>query len=238
MSQLTVLPQDTPDTVDVELLMAGVVMQPSQRTRIQQAMAGDLSDEAAELEAFRRDWAATDLPALAPPVVPPAANGGVWWRSVVLVAAVLLGVLSIAVVERPEGDGIRSMGLLPVDSWVLRDGESRMDGGAYRVDDQVFVRMTMPHSGFVSVALVQESGDVTLFSRSSRQHPLTRGTVFSLDGALMLDDDPGREWLVVALTDTWLEDEEMRKRLGATLPDPAVAAPVRGWWAREVTRGR
>ncbi len=229
----TVLPSGTPDVVDVELLLAGAVDDEQARAAIHQAMEGELAHEAADLEAFRAEWSR-----LAPPLrtaTPPPANRG-WMASAFAAAAFTLLAVGLARGPAPDDHGVRPMGALPVDSWVERPAE-RAGATDYRAGDRIFVQLTPPTTGFVSVAMLNEDGSVTLFHRSAQDQPIEAGKPFSLDGALLLDDDSTREWLIVTLNDRWQSERATKSAVRSMLPEPArhVAPDV---WIAEVTRGR
>ncbi|TNE89847.1 MAG: hypothetical protein EP330_10110 [Deltaproteobacteria bacterium] len=181
----------TVDRFELELYALGDLDDPDRVAAVEAAIAGPMAEEWRALNAARDAWTAPPL-ALPEPVAAPSPTWGVW-RALALAAALLLAVLG-PLSLRPEPEGVRAMGQLPVDAFVERSGAQL---GHLRAGDVLGVRTTLPRAGVVAIGLLQprEQGAALLWV----SEPAEAGAEVAIPAGLELDDYTGEEWLVISV---------------------------------------
>jgi len=225
---LSISPTETPDELDLELLLLGAVP-PEQAGPIEAARTGALADVAAEIEAAREVFRRDALP-IRPAAAPPRRSG---W--LVAAGALALAAAVVLVLLLPADPGIRSMGAgLPVDLSIHRSGTAAEQG--FRPGDELGLALTPTLNGWVNIGVVQEDGRVfpLVWGESIAAQ---RGVPLTLDDSVRIDDYAGREWLVVHLSTGPLSAQKWERALRGSLPEPAQRQG-KTWYSREITRVR
>ncbi len=222
MSGFTLLPGDEPDEIDLELAAMGAPLDADQGARIEAAARGPLAEVRTSIEVERAAFRATRRPL--PRRSPWALRGA---AALAIAAAALIVALALG---GPADPGVRAMGGLPVDLVVRHDGPAPAEG--FAVGDELFVRLRAPDEGVVEVWTLQADGVVSLLEPGRR---VRAGEAYALDGAARLDDNRGREWLVVALVDDHRGPATIDAEARSLLPDPSRHAGPRRFVV-EVTR--
>ncbi|MEN0060971.1 MAG: hypothetical protein AAGA48_02415 [Myxococcota bacterium] len=207
--QLSLLPGDTPDDIDLDLLELGAISDGLDRARVEASRTGPLAEADQELADARAFFNAHATP-LRPH--PPSSSWvqRAWpWASALALAASLFLVF-LATRPSPTPDRYLPMGSLQVD---VANATERLN---------LVVRS--PGKGFLDVWTRQEDGSVSALMVGRPVHP---GERFKL--TIALDDYDGEEWLMAQFTDQPSSEEALLGRRHTDL-DPGRSFAV------EVTR--
>jgi len=128
------------------------------------------------------------------------------------------------------------MGGLPVELRVWRGGEDVAPGAAdFLPGDRLSLSLVPPGPGYLTVALVQDDGHVTVLWTGPEEGALEPGRPFRLDRAIELDAYGGREWLVVTAHERRPHAQREMARLESALSAEDWPRGA-GSWIFEVTR--
>ncbi len=124
-----------------------------------------------------------------------ARPAAVWWGAAAAALAIAAAAaLFVHLTQAPEEH--RVMGALPVDVVAAR-GAQAVDLGALQEGDLLFVTVTAPRDGCLSVGTVSGAGGAQPLTTV----PVARGQRATPGAALRLDGATDPEWLVVQLDD-------------------------------------